>query len=286
MLRRYCGRDFAPEELALIRRLIAEDLTATRADLSRRLCERIGWYKADGGLKEMSARVAMLRMQDDGLIRLPPPTGARPQSCIRATAATDPGPALAAPVHALPPLQLVPVRQRTHSQLWNEYIHRYHYLGYATLPGAQLRYFVTAGEQLLALLGFGASAWQCAPRDHYIGWSHTQRTRNLHLVVNNARFLILPWIRSKNLASKILALAARTLPEHWQQRYAYCPVLMETFVDTERFAGTCYRAANWQHIGQTKGRGKLGPSGKRSVPIKDLWLYPLDPDFRRLLTLD
>ena len=228
----------------------------------------------------------MLRMQDDGLIDLPPPTGVRPQSCIRATPATDPGPSLVAPVHALPPLQLVPVLKRAQSRLWNEYIHRYHYLGYATLPGAQLRYFVTAGEQLLALLGFAASAWQCAPRDCYIGWSHTQRMRNLHLIVNNSRFLILPWIRSKNLASKILALAARTLPQHWQQRYAYRPVLMETFVDTERFSGTCYRAANWQYVGQTKGRGKLGPAGKRSFPIKDLWLYPLDPDFRRRLALD
>jgi hypothetical protein len=283
---RYCGRDFPAEELELIRRLIAEDPTRTRADLSRRLCERIDWHKADGGLKEMSARVAMLRMQDDGLIRLPPPTGTRPQSRIRTTPATDPGPSLDIPVHALAPLQLVPVVKRAHSRLWNEYIHRYHYLGYTTLPGAQLRYFVTAADQPLALLGFGASAWQCAPRDRSIGWSHAQRTRNLHLIVNNARFLILPWIRSKNLASKILALAARTLPTHWQQRYAYRPVLMETFVDTERFTGTCYRAANWQYIGQTQGRGKLGPAGKRSVPIKDLWLYPLDPDFRRLLTVD
>ena len=286
MLRRYCGRDFPPEELALIRRLIAEDPTATRADLSRRLCQRLGWYKADGGLKEMSARVAMLRMQDDGLIALPPPTSVRPQRRIRTTPATDPAPPLELAVQHLAPLQLVPVLKRAQSCLWNEYIHRYHYLGYTTLPGAQLRYFVTAGEQLLALLGFAASAWQCAPRDRYIGWNHIQRTRNLHLIVNNARFLILPWIRSKNLASKILALAVRTLPEHWQQRYAYRPVLMETFVDTERFAGTCYRAANWQYIGQTKGRGKLGPSGKRSVPIKDLWLYPLDPDFRRLLAVD
>lgn len=283
---RYCGRDFPPEELALIRRLIGEDPTATRADLSRRLCQRLGWYKADGGLKDMSARVAMLRMQDDGLIALPPPTSVRPQRRIRTTPATDPGPPIELAVQRLAPLQLVPVLKRAHSRLWNEYIHRYHYLGYTTLPGAQLRYFVTAGEQLLALLGFGASAWQCAPRERYIGWNHTQRTRNLHLIVNNARFLILPWVRSKNLASKILALAARTLPEHWQQRYAYRPVLMETFVDTERFAGTCYRASNWQYIGQTKGRGKLGPSGKRSVPIKDLWLYPLDPDFRRLLAVD
>jgi hypothetical protein len=188
-------------------------------------------------------------------------------------------------VHTLPPLQLKLVHQRDDSRLWNEYIHRYHYLGYAPLPGAQLRYFITCGDKFLALLGFGASAWQCAPRDQFIGWQHDQRKKNLHLIVNNARFLILPWVKSKNLASKILAIAAKRLPADWQARYKYRPVLLETFVEQNRFAGTCYKAANWTCVGQTKGRGKLGPAGKQSVPIKDIWLYPLAQNFRRLLTL-
>ncbi|MFW5910889.1 MAG: DUF4338 domain-containing protein [Thiohalospira sp.] len=283
---RYCARDFSAQELALIRHLIAEDATRTRADLSRLLCQQLGWYKADGGLKQMSARVAMLRMHGDGLIRLPPPTRVRPQPRIRASDATAPGTPIDLPAHDLPALRLVPVHKRRPSHLWNEYIHRYHYLGYTPLPGAQLRYFVTAAGQTLALLGFAASAWQCAPRDRYIGWSHPQRARNLHLIVNNARFLILPWVRSPNLASKVLALAARALPNHWQQRYGYRPALLETFVDTERFTGTAYKAANWRSLGQTQGRGKLGPSGKPTVPIKDLWVYPLHPDFRHLLAAD
>ena len=186
-------------------------------------------------------------------------------------------------MHDLPTLAFDPVSERHDSRLWNEYIHRYHYLGYKTLPGAQLRYFVRAGQQILALLGFGASAWQCAPRDQFIGWSHDRRKRNLHLIVNNARFLILPWIKSKNLASKILAIAARQLPGDWQRCYAYRPVLLETFVEKDRFTGTCYKATNWTYVGQTKGRGKLGPAGRQSVPIKDLWLYPLDRHFKRLL---
>ena len=169
------------------------------------------------------------------------------------------------------------------SRRWNEYIHRYHYLGYQPLPGAQWRYGVTAGETLLALLGFGAAAWQCAPRDRFIGWSHEQRQQNLPLIVNNARFLILPWVRSPNLASKILGRAARQLPDDWQTRYGYRPVLLETFVQKDRFTGACYQAANWTSVGQTQGRGKLGPAGKQSVPIKDLWLYPLDKNFRRVL---
>jgi len=282
---RYCGRDFSDQELELVRRLIAQDPSRTRADLSRLACHALHWYKPDGGLKQMSCRVAMLRMQEDGLIKLPPPRCKRPESRYRITPGTAPQAPVEQPVHTLPPLQLKLVHQRDDSRLWNEYIHRYHYLGYAPLPGAQLRYFIMCGDKFLALLGFGASAWQCAPRDQFIGWQHDQRKKNLHLIVNNARFLILPWVKSKNLASKILAIAAKRLPADWQARYKYRPVLLETFVEQNRFVGTCYKAANWTCVGQTKGRGKLGPAGKQSVPIKDIWLYPLAQNFRRLLTL-
>jgi hypothetical protein len=282
--KRYSGRDFSAQDLALIRALIADNPTCSRARLSRLTCEALGWYKADGGLKEMSCRVAMLRMQADGVIQLPAPRGERPQSRITFTQQTAPQAVIDQPANRLAPLQLCPVESRAHSRLWNEYIHRYHYLGYKTLPGAQLRYFVTSGDQFVALLGFGASAWQAAPRDNYIGWSHDQRKAQLHRVVNNARFLILPWVRSKNLASMILSKAAKRLPADWEARYHYRPVLLETFVEKDRFVGTSYKAANWTYVGETKGRGKLGPSGKQSVPIKDMWLYPLARDFRSTLT--
>jgi hypothetical protein len=277
---RYCGRDFSETELTLIRTLIAEDPRRTRAELSRLACQAMHWLKPDGGLKDMSCRVAMLRMQGDGLIQLPPPRCPRPQSNILIRIETDPQEPLHSSVHALPSLQLRQVGERADSRLWNEYIHRYHYLGFKTLPGAQLRYWVSAGDRLVALLGFGAAAWQCTPRDQFIGWTHEQRQKNLHLVINNARFLILPWICPENLASKILGLAARQLPQDWQHRYGFRPLLLETFVEKNRFTGTCYRAANWIHVGQTQGRGKLGPSGKQSVPIKDVWLYPLGKTFK------
>ena len=172
---------------------------------------------------------------------------------------------------------------KANSALWNEYIERYHYLGYTPLPGAQLRYFIYAGDQIIALTGFGAAAWQTAPRDKFVGWDREQRKKNLHLIVNNARFLILPWIKSKNLASKILSLTARRLPDDWEEKYNIRPVLLETFVEIERFTGACYKAANWRLCGQTKGRGKLGPSGKISLPIKDVWVYPLDRKFGIIL---
>jgi len=277
---RYCGRTFTPEQIERLRTLIEEDPKRTRADLSRLACREFNWLKADGGLKEMSARVAMLRMHEDGLIELPPPRCKRPEARIRIGRQTEPGQPIHLPARALLPLSWQQVQKRSESRLWNEYIQRYHYLGYKTLPGAQLRYFVYAAEQPIALLGFGAAAWQTAPRDRYIGWSDEQRKRNLHLIVNNARFLILPWVQSKNLASMILAQAARLLPGHWHERYGYRPLLLETFVEKPRFQGTCYKAANWTWLGQTKGRGKLGPAGKQSVPIKDLWVYPLDRRFQ------
>ena len=198
--------------------------------------------------------------------------------------ATELQPELRQPVHELPALAFQPVVSRKDSRLWNEYIQRYHYLGFTPLPEAQIRYFVTAQERLVALLGFGASAWQTAPRDRFIGWTPQQRQDRLHLIVNNGRFVILPWVRCPGLASQILGRVARQLPSDWQTRYGYRPVLLETFVETPRFRGTSYRAANWILVGQTQGRGKLGPAKKISVPIKDIWLYPLARNFRQILT--
>jgi hypothetical protein len=202
---------------------------------------------------------------------------------VRIGSHSDPGEPLDKSAGALTPLALRRVGTKCESRLWNEYIQRYHYLGHKPLPGAQLRYTVYSAAQPIALLGFGAAAWMSAPRDRYIGWTPEQRQRNLSLIVNNARFLILPWIQSKNLASMLLAKTAKILPHHWQEVYGYRPVLLETFVEKPRFRGTCYNAANWVYLGQTQGRGKLGPAGKQSVPIKDLWVYPSDRRFREAL---
>jgi len=282
---RYCGREFTHIELELIRQLIAEVPQRNRAQLSRAVCQRLGWVKPDGALKEMSCRVAMLRMHRDGLIALPEPRNGNGNGkpYTRTTPATDPGLPIDRPVEQLGDLRLDLVEDRRSSHLWNEYIQRYHYLGYQPLPGAQLRYLAISQGQVLALLGFGAAAWKLAPRDRWIGWSHAQREQRLHLVINNARFLILPWITSRNLASKLLAMTARRVAEDWNHRYSYRPVLMETFVETPRFAGTCYRAANWIHAGQTRGRGKLDTRHQAALAIKDIWLYPLEKKGRRIL---
>lgn len=283
-MRRYCGREFSETEIKQISQMIKDNPDCNRTELSRRVCTILQWKKADGGLKDMSCRVAMLRMAKDGIFHLP--ASRRAKEVIRKiifTNTTDPQATINQPVDQLGTIMFRKV-EKPDSSLWNEYIERYHYLGYKPLPGAQLRYFITVGDQIVALLGFGAAAWQTAPRDQFIGWTHSMRKQKLPLIVNNARFLILPWIQSKNLASKILAMAIRRVQADWWKYYKIMPVLMETFVDTKRFSGTCYKAANWIYVGKTKGRGKLGPSGKQSVPIKDIWLYPIDRNFRKILT--
>ncbi len=280
----YCGRHFSPDELQTIRRLIEDNPHANRAQLSRQVCVLFDWLKPNGELKDMTCRVAMLRMQADGLFTLPAAQRRAPcQPEYLATAATDPQSLLTNPVHELPPLQLRQVAGSAHSRLWNEYIARYHYLGYTPMAGSQSRYFVFAGERRVALLSFGASAWKLAARERFIGWQEDERQRNLPFVVNNARFLILPWIQSKGLASKILSLIHRQLPNDWLARYGYRPVLLETFVETPRHRGTCYQAANWIKVGQTTGRGKKSPTRKPILPIKDIWLYPLHKNFRSIL---
>lgn len=284
---RYCGREFTGSELDGIRQLIADHPTATRAHLSRLVCSQLDWRRDDGRLKDMSCRVAMLRMQDDGLVCLPPPRNGNNNGkpYLRRTKLAEPGaPLYAASPKVLGDLQLQLVIDRHDSHLHNEYLERYHYLGYQPLPGDQLRYFVRTGECILALLGFGAAAWKTQPRDQFIGWTPQKRQQRLRLVANNARFLILPWVHCHNLASCILGMAARRLADDWQCRYGYRPVLLETFVERPRFRGTCYQAANWILLGETKGRGKLDVHNQARLPKKAIWVYPLDKDFRHILS--
>jgi hypothetical protein len=283
---KYCGRNFSDSQIKMICQLIAENPLANRIKLSRMLCEFFGWLRPDGKLKEMSCRVAMIRMHNDGLIQLPPPLlkNHNGRRRIRRTLQADPPPfPFTTPAGQITNLQLEIVANAKQSYLWNEFIERYHYLGYTPLPGAQLRYFVKYQNTVLALFGFGASAWMTAPRDRFIGWNHEQRQKNLHLVINNARFLILPWVQSAHLASCLLGRISRQIADDWQNRYCYRPVLLETFVETPRFNGTAYKAANWVHVGQTKGRGKLGQPWENNLPIKDIWLYPLHKHFRQVL---
>ena len=284
---RYYGRDFTTEEMALLRALIAGPPALNRFALSKEFCRRIGWTKPDGGLKHMMARVTMLAMHKDGRITLPPPRwGRNPPAPMTFGPDTD------APLEPPPRTldEVRPIRLRTvlggtpQSRQWNQFIARHHYLGYKTLVGAQMRYTVHDRHGgLLALLGFSTAARKLAPRDRFIGWTPTLREKNLPKVIDNARFLIPPWIEIPNLASHVLSVVCRQLIRDWTARYNTTPVLIETFVETPRFIGTAYQASGWTHVGTTKGRGRYDRQKKYDKPKKAIWLRPLRKDWKRSL---
>ncbi len=282
----YCGRVFSPADLELIRDIIvSRESHPNRAAIARAVCERLTWIRLDGQPKLMSARLALLRMESDGLVVLPPPTCGNGNGRCRPsiTTASDPGPPVEGTPKNLTGLGLRMVRTKKDSSLWNELIARYHYLGYVPLPGAQARYFIEGNGQILGAIGMGAAAWKVAPRDDFIGWDHANRQQRLHLIVNNARFLILPWVRVKNLASRVLAILSKRIGQDWDSLYGFAPVLLETFVEQGRFRGTCYKAANWFHVGQTQGRGKMDRYKLKNKPIKEVFLFPLAKNFRETL---
>ena len=235
---RYHGRDFTAGEMALLRALIAGPPALNRHALSKEFCRRIGWFKPDGGLKDMMARVTMLAMHKDGLITLPPPKWRqnRPGPIIFGPDAEPPPFPAPTTLDEVRPLDLrTVVRGSREGKLWNEFVARHHYLGYKTLVGAQMRYTVHDRDgRPLAMLGFSTAAWRLAPRDRFIGWTPQLREKNLHLVAGNPRFLILPWITIPNLGSHLLAIFRHQLPVDWARRYKTRSVLIETFVETPR----------------------------------------------------
>jgi len=280
----FCGRVFSESELACIRTIIDEDTTRSRTAIARIVCDQLAWHKPDGTVKDQSMCQVLVKMEAEGLVSLPPPQRSRaPMKPILHTERTAVGEEIMQSAGTLPPLHIAIAKRTDEQSLWNEYIDRYHYLGYTPLTGAQMKYFVYAGDDPVALVGFGSAAWRVAPRDWYIGWAEEKRKENLHLILNNARFLILPWVYSKNLASKALSMVCKRVPTDWQQRYNYRPVLLETFVEKKRFSGTCYKAANWINVGTTQGRGKGDRFNKARLPKKDIFVYPMDKNFHTLL---
>jgi hypothetical protein len=282
VLRRYCGKDFSIPDLEKIRTLIEFHSDKNRLFLSKAVCEVFNWRKPNGELKDMSCRVAMLRMERDKLIDLPPPQNRNGNGKPTERRTLEGAERDFISIGSLSCLKMEVVKERPQSFLWNELIDRYHYLGYKPLPGSQLRYFVYWEGEIVCLLGFGSAAWKVGPRDQWIGWDTHQREKNLQLIINNARFLILPWVRRKNLASKVLSLVRKRICDDWDERYSYRPVLMETFVEN-RFTGTSYKASGWDCVGMTQGRGKLDQFHKNALPSKSIWLFPLVKSFRSQL---
>jgi len=285
------GRSFGPQGLAQIQALLRQQRDWSRYRLSRELAQLWDWRTPQGQLKDMAARTLLLKLHGLGWIELPPPRMKSPTRSGRAPVAAgfalDQSPVAAALAEVVP-LQLREVSrvgQREGRRQLEAALHQHHYLGYRSRVGQNLQYWVDDKQgRPLGCMVFGAPAWQCAVRDRWIGWDAVQRVRQLGGLVNNTRFLIFPWVRVPHLASHVLGLVSRRIGRDWQQKYGPPIWLLETFVDRQRFAGTCYRAANWICLGQTQGRGRQGPAGRLSTSIKDVYALPLHRDFRRQLT--
>jgi hypothetical protein len=280
-----CGRPFSGADLRTIRDKILTANPPLRAEIARQVCQALEWTDALGRPKLMSARVGLLRLHRAGLIELPAPirVNGNGRGLVRGPDNWPKPVPVGGTVGQLRDLRLEAVADKRASRLWNGLIDRYHYLGYTPLPGAQLRYQIHWDHGVLGAIGFGAAAWKVAARDRWIGWEAPCREAHLGRVLNNARFLILPWVQVENLASKVLALAAARIPGDFAARYGERPALLETFVEIPRFRGTCYRAANWRYLGETTGRGKCDRTHRATLPRKAVYIYPLVADFRAAL---
>jgi hypothetical protein len=281
---RLCGRTLSAADVETIRREIDLADPPIRAEIARRVCRALAWSNARGEPKLMSARVGLLRLHRAGLIELPAPTkGNGNGGALKQAPKVWPEQReLVGSVGQLSGLRLSVVADKEASRLWNGLIDRYHYLGYSALPGAQMRYLIESDQGLLGALGFGAAAWKVGARDRWIGWDRATREAHLGRVVNNARFLLLPWVRVRNLAS---GAGVGRGPSGRGLRRALRRVggAAGDLRGAPRFVGTCYRAANWQYLGETTGRGKCDVHHRAALPRKGVYVYPLATDFRRAL---
>jgi hypothetical protein len=285
------GRTLSGDDLALVRALIAQHPDWHRTALSLYLCELWDWRNGAGQLKDMAARTLLLKLQDRGLIQLPPPQRrtARPCACAPASFQSELLPATAMPINgpleALQPLRLELAQELQARRRLTRLLAQYHYRGFNGAVGENLQYLATdrQGRELAAMI-FGAAAWKVAVRDRFIGWSGPQRQQHLGAIANQQRFLILPWVRVPHLASHLLALATRRLSGDWQARYGHPIWLVETFVESDRFVGTAYKAAGWLELGQTTGRTRQDRQRTVQTPRKSVWLRPLHRAFRQHLT--
>ena len=284
---RYRSRQLTNQDIESIRSTISRHYSRGRSHVSRVLCQEWNWIQPNGKLKEYAARDLLLRLEEKGFIELPPRLRPKNNSKRQSFAQT--------PLFVKQPLSgsidryaglQIRLVEPGDDYLWGYLLHHYHYLGLPKLVGEHLRYLAYLNGQVVACLAWASAAFKVKSRDDFIGWNPSTRRQRLHLVANNARFLVLPWIRVRHLASKVLALNLRRLSDDWQNAYHHPVYLAETFVDTSRFQGTCYKAANWLCVGHTRGNAKKGNAYQFHGQSKAVFLYPLHRHFRRRLTDD
>jgi hypothetical protein len=283
----HVGRAISAEELALIEETVELFPALSRSELAHTICDHLGWYTASGSYKRDACLELLQRLAAQGLVQLParrlrsPPR--RRARALRWTPQTDPGPEVRGGLGELGGVRLRVVEDRGEREVWNEYVGRYHYLGYKPPAGFRLRYFVESEQGRMGCVLLGGAARAIAVRDRWIGWTRGQRLRNLGWVVNNGRFLLFPWVQVRNLASHVLGQVARQVREDWHARWGYRPVLLETFVDPARYRATSYRASGWELVGQTTGQGLVRRGKQYRTTAKQVYVRPLVRGFREQL---
>ena len=285
---RYRGQTIDREQIAFLREFIREHPHSSRWKLSRQLCEALGWKQANGALRDVVCRGLLLMLDRAGEIELPPVrwriVGQRRTARPRPEAVLIDTTPLTMPLKSLGPIEIQSVRRTADEPLFNGLMEQYHYLSYAQPVGEHLKYVCWAQGRPVACLAWSSAPRHLGSRDRYIGWSAEARRRNIRFIAYNTRFLILPWVSVPHLASHILGRVARGLSDDWERMYGHPIYFAETFIDPGRFRGTCYRAANWQVLGLTTGRGKNDQTNKPNRPIKEILGLPLAPRFRQLLS--
>jgi hypothetical protein len=283
---RYRGREISAEEIVFIRQFIAEHAGASRRALSAKLCEAWEWKQANGAPRDMVCRGLLLMLHRAGQIELPRVRFTPHNPLVRrrrpSPVLIDSSP-LSGPLSLLRPLEFQPVRRSGDEPLFNSLIEQHHYLGYEQPVGEHLKYLVWTQGRPVACLAWSSAPRHLGSRDRFIGWTAEARRCNIRFLAYNTRFLILPWIHVEHLASHILGRMAKQLSQDWERTYGHPIYFLETFIDPERYRGTCYRAANWVLMGRTTGRGKDDQTKRPNRSIKEVWGYPLRRRFRELL---
>ena len=285
-IRVFSGRTFSSEEIDLIKWTRKTYPKLSRKELAKTVCEFIGWTTPAGVPKRPQCVKFLEQLETEGILQLPPKKETRKKDKTVKTPDLDialTSKEILGEVRDFEPIQLSIVRPGKDMTRWRAYIERYHMLKYKSVFGSRLQYFVKSGDTELGCLQFSASSWALAERDKWIGWTVDDRKARLNLIVNNSRFLIFPWVHIRNLASKALSLASKQIQEDWLREYCYAPVLIETFVDLAHFKGTCYKAANWVYLGETKGRGRMDRNKEYKLSKKAIFMYPLQRDFKSYL---
>lgn len=272
------GRYFNEEEIRLIREIIERHYSKGRKAISRIICEILDWRQKNGRLKIVSCLEALRRMDDLGLLNLPPKNpqgGYRPMRLLsqEEVGFKPPEGEISGSVGSMGRIHFKLVEGIKEERLWRYLVQSYHYLGYRRVVGRYLKYFIYLGDELVGLIGFSDGVYHHHLRDSFLGWTRRQLEERRHLVVNNFRFLILPWVRVKNLGSKILAEVVDVLREDWRRIYGYSPIAIETFVDADRFSGAVYRASNWFYLGKTEGKGRRGMNYFFHGSVRHYYIY-------------